>query len=70
MKKMSTRSMISVALATALMAGAPAAQADAVADYYKGKNLKILIGYGAGGGYDTTTRIFAHHRAPEYAGRG
>jgi tripartite-type tricarboxylate transporter receptor subunit TctC len=43
------------------MISAPAAQADAVADYYKGKNIRILIGYGAGGGYDTTTRIFGRH---------
>jgi tripartite-type tricarboxylate transporter receptor subunit TctC len=38
-----------------------AARADAVADFYRGKNLRILIGYGAGGGYDTTTRLFARH---------
>lgn len=35
--------------------------ADPVADFYKGKKLTILIGYGAGGGYDTTTRIVARH---------
>lgn len=50
-----------IAAAAALVAGAPAAHADAVADFFKGKNLTILIGYGAGGGYDTTTRIFARH---------
>jgi len=38
-----------------------AARADAVADFYKSKTLRILIGYGAGGGYDTTTRMFAKH---------
>jgi len=38
-----------------------AVHADAVADFYKGKTLRILIGYGAGGGYDTTTRMFAKH---------
>jgi tripartite-type tricarboxylate transporter receptor subunit TctC len=51
---------VSAALAVAFATAAPA-QADAVADYFKGKNLTILIGYGAGGGYDTTTRIFARH---------
>jgi tripartite-type tricarboxylate transporter receptor subunit TctC len=60
MKPFSTVSVMSAALAV-LVAAAPAAQADAVADYFKNKNLRILIGYGAGGGYDTTTRIFARH---------
>lgn len=61
MSSISMRSMMSAALATMLIVASPTAQADAVADYYKGKNLKILIGFGAGGGYDTTTRIFARH---------
>jgi tripartite-type tricarboxylate transporter receptor subunit TctC len=37
------------------------ARADSIADFYKGKELTIQIGYGAGGGYDTTTRLFAQH---------
>lgn len=45
----------------ALIAAAPIAKADAVADYFANKNLRILIGFGAGGGYDTTTRIFARY---------
>jgi tripartite-type tricarboxylate transporter receptor subunit TctC len=36
-------------------------RADPVADFYKGKDITINVGYGAGGGYDTTTRIFARH---------
>jgi len=47
--------------AAALLLSAPVARADAVADFYKNKQLKILIGYGAGGGYDTVTRIMARH---------
>ncbi len=39
----------------------PAAGADPVADFYKGKNITIEIGYGAGGGYDTTVRMFARY---------
>ena len=34
----------------------PAAGADPVADFYNGKTITILVGFGAGGGYDTTTR--------------
>ncbi|HET9149732.1 MAG TPA: tripartite tricarboxylate transporter substrate-binding protein [Alphaproteobacteria bacterium] len=36
-----------------------AARADSAADFYKGRNLAILVGSGAGGGYDTTTRLLA-----------
>lgn len=50
-----------VAAAAAATALSGAARADAIADFYKGRNLRILIGYGVGGGYDTTTRIFARH---------
>ena len=42
-------------------ASAIAARADAVADFYKGKEITVQIGFGPGGGYDTTTRLFAQH---------
>lgn len=37
------------------------ARADAVADFYKGKSISLIIGYGAGGGYDTYSRVLARH---------
>lgn len=37
------------------------ARADAVADFYKGKTITFLVGFGAGGGYDTTARLVARH---------
>ena len=37
------------------------AQAAAVAEFYSGKQISIAVGFGAGGGYDTTTRIMARH---------
>ncbi len=49
-----------VALAASSIAVANA-RADSVADFYKGKDLTIQIGYGSGGGYDTTTRLFAQY---------
>jgi tripartite-type tricarboxylate transporter receptor subunit TctC len=56
------RSTILASAAALLCAAAiPQAQADAVADFYKGKELTINVGYGAGGGYDTTVRLFARH---------
>src|SRR6478736_2249802 len=53
---------IAYALATAValaIAAAPAAKADAIADFYKGKSLRMLIGYGPGGGYDIYGRLVA-----------
>ncbi|MHA1109184.1 MAG: Bug family tripartite tricarboxylate transporter substrate binding protein, partial [Alphaproteobacteria bacterium] len=47
--------------AISVAAIAPQAKADPVADFYKGKQITIQVGFGAGGGYDTTTRIVARH---------
>ena len=35
--------------------------ADTLSDFYAGKTLRIVIGYGAGGGYDIYGRVFAEH---------
>jgi tripartite-type tricarboxylate transporter receptor subunit TctC len=52
--------LAAAAMATTALCTLPAA-ADPVADFYKGKKLTIIVGYGAGGGYDTTTRLLARH---------
>jgi len=40
----------------------PAAAADqAVADFYKDKNLEIIVGYAPGGGYDLAARVLSRH---------
>ncbi len=52
--------ILTAALPAPILLTAPA-MADAVADFYKGKQLTIQVGFGAGGGYDTTTRIVARH---------
>ncbi len=44
---------------TALASALPAAAQDPVADFYKGKTLRIIIGYAPGGGYDIYGRVFA-----------
>ncbi len=46
-------------LAVALLAGP--AQADEVADFYKGKRVTLLVSYGPGGGYDVYARTLARH---------
>jgi tripartite-type tricarboxylate transporter receptor subunit TctC len=42
-----------------VLAAAGAARADAISDFYRGKTLHVLIGYGEGGGYDIYGRLFA-----------
>ena len=43
-----------------LLASLPA-KADALADFYRGKQLTIIVGYGPGGGYDLYGRLVARH---------
>ena len=50
-----------VVLSAALLLGTPGAHADAVADFYKGKQVRIIVGYGAGGGYDVYARLLARY---------
>ena len=43
----------------AMLAAAPQANADPIEDFYRGKSLRMLIGYGPGGGYDLYGRLVA-----------
>lgn len=52
---------LTAALFTVIALLAPQARADAVSDFYKGKRLNMIIGYGPGGGYDTYGRVMAQH---------
>jgi tripartite-type tricarboxylate transporter receptor subunit TctC len=45
----------------AMLAATPAAAQQSVADFYKGKNVALLLGTGPGGSYDLYARIFAEH---------
>ena len=49
------------AAALALSSAAAHAQADPLADFYKSKNVTILVGYGTGGGYDVYARVLSRH---------
>jgi tripartite-type tricarboxylate transporter receptor subunit TctC len=52
-------------LATGILAmasiAAPAHAQDAVAKFYKGKQVTIVVGTGAGGGYDAYSRLIGRH---------
>jgi tripartite-type tricarboxylate transporter receptor subunit TctC len=40
---------------------AATASADSVADFYKGKTLRVIVASSAGGGYDAYSRVLANH---------
>jgi tripartite-type tricarboxylate transporter receptor subunit TctC len=47
--------------AVLVVASCAGAQAQPVADFYRGKTINLLIGTGAGGGYDTYARVLARY---------
>ena len=49
------------ALALTLAALASPAKADPVEDFYKGRNITVLIGYSPGGSYDSAGRVLARY---------
>jgi tripartite-type tricarboxylate transporter receptor subunit TctC len=44
-----------------LVAGGAAFAQSTVEDFYRGKQLNLIVGYGPGGGYDITARLVARH---------
>jgi len=51
----------SLLLFAALAAPAGIAEADGVADFYKGRSVSVIIGYSVGGGYDAYARLLARY---------
>lgn len=49
------------AIAIAALSGMEPAAAENAADFYRGKQISVMIGYGPGGGYDTYSRLLARH---------
>jgi hypothetical protein len=58
---------VSVLAAGALLA-APAAQADGVADFYKGKTLSLIISTGVGGSNNVNARLLLRHMVKHIPG--
>lgn len=52
---------VSAMIAVALVVGA--AHADNGAEFYKGKTVRLIVGYGPGGGYDAYARMLVPHLA-------
>lgn len=57
-----------LALGAAMLAGT-AARADAVADFYRGKNIELYVGAGAGGGYGLYGRVLAEFMPAHIPGK-
>jgi tripartite-type tricarboxylate transporter receptor subunit TctC len=55
-----TKTLTAVIVSAFLLAPLTAA-ADAVEDFYKGKNITLVIGFAPGAGYDTYGRLIARH---------
>jgi tripartite-type tricarboxylate transporter receptor subunit TctC len=50
---------VALGLAAALPGTTASARAEPVEDFYRGKTLRMLVGYGPGGGYDIYARLVA-----------
>src|SRR5437899_9806984 len=50
-----------VIVATSAWLAGPSARADEVADFYRGKQVNLIVGYGPGGGYDVYARLLGRH---------
>jgi tripartite-type tricarboxylate transporter receptor subunit TctC len=50
-----------LAVVSLVALGAHHACADAVGDFYQGRQLNLIVGYGPGGGYDVYARLIARH---------
>ena len=60
---------VAVASLLALVVASAPALADPVEDFYRGRNVALVIGYSVAGGYDTYARVVAHHLGNHIPGR-
>jgi tripartite-type tricarboxylate transporter receptor subunit TctC len=62
------RPRLAAVLFAAALVPAPYAQAQSPADFYKGRNVELYIGYSVGGGYDIYARLLAKHMGKHIPG--
>lgn len=58
---MPTYALRLLAAAMAVLGVSSPSRADSAAEFYKGKTVQIVVGYGTGGGYDVYARMLARH---------
>jgi tripartite-type tricarboxylate transporter receptor subunit TctC len=61
LSKLMRRAVVFSLLALAALLPQGARAQGSVADFYRGRNVNLIVGYNPGGGYDTYTRILARH---------
>jgi tripartite-type tricarboxylate transporter receptor subunit TctC len=69
---MKTTTMVGAALAALLASttgGTVPASAQSSADFFKGKTVALIVGFGTGGGYDTYARLLARHYGRHLPGK-
>src|SRR5712691_12221103 len=69
---MSARIKIAIVFATTVglaLCVAPPANAQSVADFYKGKTIQIVVGFGVGGGYDLYARALGRYLGKHIPGQ-
>jgi tripartite-type tricarboxylate transporter receptor subunit TctC len=59
MGRLIVRAGVAVGIAAVILLSSVPARAQQVAEFYRGKTLRMLIGYGPGGGYDIYGRLVA-----------
>ncbi|MFL5071297.1 MAG: hypothetical protein ACJ8D9_17075, partial [Xanthobacteraceae bacterium] len=53
--------LVTVWVSVATLSAVPTLAEDAVAQFFQGKQIRLVIGSSAGGGYDTYARLVARH---------
>src|SRR5258708_6702802 len=69
MRATAKKGLVVALTAAALLADRPAGAADEAADFYRGKTISVIVGFGAGGGYDIYARLLAHYLGSHIAGQ-
>jgi tripartite-type tricarboxylate transporter receptor subunit TctC len=59
--RLTGRTALALAVLLAATSAPGLAQAEAAADFYKGKTVTLIAGFPPGGGYDTYVRVLARH---------
>jgi len=61
--------LVAAAVLAATTLGGTTAKADAVADFYKGKDITFIVGFSVGGSYGAYARLLARHMAKYVPGK-
>jgi hypothetical protein len=69
MPGLAAKSLLVALTMTTLAPARSARAAEETADFYRGKTINVIVGFGAGGGYDIYARLLAHYLGNHIAGQ-